>query len=147
LREKEDADALIEALNDGIVDVIATDHAPHSPLEKDCEFSSASPGMMGLELCLPLLFGLVREERLKVERLVSALSTAPAKIAGLEVPKIAEGAAADLVLFDPEVAWTPARSTLQTKSLNSPFVGKKMIGRVMKTMVGGNIVFETEELS
>ena len=84
LREAEDVDALREALADGTIDCIATDHAPHSSLEKDCEFEAASPGMIGLEPALPLLLGLVRDGRAPPLRLVEALSTAPARVAGLD---------------------------------------------------------------
>src|SRR5207244_12292429 len=83
LREQEDVDALRAALADGTIDCIATDHAPHSPLEKDCEMSEAAPGMIGLELCVPLLLDLVKAGALSMMRFVEALTVAPAKIAGL----------------------------------------------------------------
>ena len=142
LREQEDADALLEALDQGIIDVIATDHAPHSPIEKDCEFVAAAPGMMGLELCLPLLMDLVHKGRLKLERLVSALTVGPARIAGLPIPRLAEGAPANLALYDPQECWTPGRANLNTKSLNSPFIGKPVTGRVRLTVADGRIIFQ-----
>ncbi len=95
LREQADVDALREALADGTIDCIATDHAPHSSLEKDCEFSEASPGMMGLELVVPVLLGLVRSGALRLERLVDALTRAPARVVGLDPPAVREGAVAE----------------------------------------------------
>src|SRR6185295_8514530 len=83
LRETDDLLALREALADGTIDCIATDHAPHSPLEKDCELSEAAPGMIGLELCLPLMLGLVEKKVLPLARVVDALTRAPARIVGL----------------------------------------------------------------
>src|SRR5690606_26124984 len=82
LREAEDVEALREALADGTIDAIATDHAPHSSIEKECEFSAASPGMMGLELCFGLLLKLTEARGLRLARLIDALSTAPAKLIG-----------------------------------------------------------------
>ncbi|NRA35429.1 MAG: dihydroorotase [Polyangiaceae bacterium] len=143
IREAEDVAALQEALADGTIDAIATDHAPHSPLEKDCEFSAASPGMMGLELCFGLLLQLT-EGPLKVSRLVDALSTRPAKIVGLEVPSLKEGAIAELTLVDPNTPWVPEQSDLETKSRNSPFMKRQLKGRIEMTIAGGNIVFERQ---
>src|SRR6185503_17200958 len=101
LREPEDVDALRRALADGTIDAIATDHAPHSPLEKDCEFSEAKPGMIGLELCFGLLLGLVGKSGLTLARLIDAMSRRPASVVGLAPPRIAEGQLAEFVLFDP----------------------------------------------
>src|SRR6185436_19817280 len=91
LREQADVDALREALADGTIDAVATDHAPHSTLEKDCEFAEASPGMIGLELVVPVLLGVVRRGALPLGRLVTALSTAPARIIGIDAPSLSEG--------------------------------------------------------
>ena len=102
LREEEDIDALRRALADGTIDAIATDHAPHSSLEKDCEFAEAKPGMIGLELCFGLLFKLVGQSGITLARLIDALSTRPARIVGIEPPRIREGALGELVLVDPE---------------------------------------------
>src|SRR5204863_2395755 len=112
---------LRRALADGTIDAIATDHAPHAALEKDCEFQDAKPGIMGLELCLGLLLSLVRDKTVSLARLVDALSTRPAKIAGFDPPLLKVGASANLVLVDPEQKWVPARTNLETKSRNTPF--------------------------
>ncbi|MCA9585156.1 MAG: dihydroorotase [Myxococcales bacterium] len=142
LREEADVAALRKALADGTIDCIATDHAPHSVLEKECTFKEASPGMIGLELCVPLLLGLVRDGELPLARVVEALSQAPAKIAGLDVPRLAEGARADFTLVDPEHAWTIAPERLRSKSHNTPFMGQTVRGLVTATVVHGDVVFE-----
>jgi dihydroorotase len=144
LREQADVDALREALADGTIDAIATDHAPHSVLEKDCEFAEASPGMIGLELALPVLLELVRQGTLPLARLVDALTRAPARIAGLKAPTIAPGAVAELCLVDPERAWTVEPARLRSKSANSPFMGRAVRGRVLMTLAGGSVVFEAD---
>jgi dihydroorotase len=142
LREQSDVDALVAALADGSIDCIATDHAPHSPLEKDCEFAEASPGMIGLELCVPLLLGLVRAGRVPLARFVEALTSAPARVAGLPAPHIAEGARADVVLVEPASKWTIDPARLRTKSKNTPFLRREVEGRIAMTIVEGRIVFE-----
>ncbi len=142
LREEADVAALRKALADGTIDCIATDHAPHSVLEKECTFKEASPGMIGLELCVPLLLGLVRDGELPLARVVEALSQAPAKIAGLDVPRLAEGARADFTLVYPEHAWTIAPERLRSKSHNTPFMGQTVRGLVTATVVHGDVVFE-----
>jgi dihydroorotase len=145
LREASDVEALRAALADGTIDCIATDHAPHGRLDKDCEFAEAAPGMIGLELCLPVLLELVKSGALPLARLVTALTSAPAKIAGLTAPRIADGQAADLVLVLPEVEWTVDRAHLVGKSMNTPFLGKSVRGKVAMTVCGGKIVHEAME--
>jgi dihydroorotase len=142
LREAEDVAALRAALADGTIDAIATDHAPHTPLEKDCEFSEASPGMMGLELCFGLLLERVGEDGLKLERLLDALSERPAQIAGIDRPTLREDSVAELVLIDPEARWVPKNSSLKTKSHNSPFLSRELKGKILMTLSRGTIVFD-----
>jgi dihydroorotase len=142
LREQADVDALREALADGTIDAIATDHAPHSSLEKDCEFAEASPGMIGLELVLPVLLSLVRSGALPLARLVDALTRAPAKIVGLTAPSLHEGAVAEIVLVDPEGGFTVDPAHLRSKSRDTPFLGQALTGRVKMTIAGGRVVFE-----
>ncbi len=145
LREAEDVAAVRQALADGTIDAIATDHAPHSPLEKDCEFAEASPGLIGLETCFPLLLDLVRSGDLPLGRLIDALTAAPARIVGLPSPALREEAVAELVLVDPERVWTVTPERLRSKSSNTPFLGKEVRGSVDLTMARGEIVFETGE--
>ncbi|HEY6463208.1 MAG TPA: dihydroorotase [Polyangiaceae bacterium] len=142
LREAEDVEALRRALADGTIDCIATDHAPHGILEKHVEFTEAAVGMIGLELCLPLLLGLVREGVLPLGRLVEAMTSGPARIVGLEAPRIREGARADLVLVQPRARWTIDPSKLRSKSKNTPFAGREVQGMVAMTVCEGRVVHE-----
>src|SRR5580700_10270009 len=134
LREPEDVEALRGALADGTIDCIATDHAPHGVLDKDVELAEAAPGMIGLELCLPLLLGLVRQGAVPLARLIEAMTTSPARVVGIEPPSLREGARADLVLIDPAVRWTIDAARIKSKSTNTPFMGKAVQGRVLMTL-------------
>ena len=142
LREPEDVEALRRALADGTIDCVATDHAPHGVLDKHVEMAEAAPGMIGLELCVPLLLGLVRDGVLPLSRLVDALTCAPARIAGLPPPRIRDGARADLVLVDPAARWTVDPARLLSKSRNTPFAGREVVGRVAMTVCEGRVVHE-----
>jgi dihydroorotase len=140
LREAEDLEALGQALLDGTIDAIATDHAPHSPLEKDCEFSEASPGMIGLELCFALVRPLFGDH--KLGRLVEAMSTRPAKILGLQAPTLREGAKAEMTLVAPDEVWTATVADIRSKSTNTPFLNRQLTGRVLVTLANGRIVYD-----
>lgn len=142
LREAEDVEAMIEALRDGTIDCIATDHAPHSSLEKDCELAAASPGLIGLETTIPLLLGLVHREAISAMRFVEALTIAPARLAGIEGGTLAVGARADVTVIDPDTRWTVGRETLRSKSLNSPWLGQELRGACATTIANGEVVFE-----
>jgi dihydroorotase len=144
LRETEDLLALREALADGTIDIIATDHAPHAPSDKDGTIDEAAPGMIGLELCLPLMLGLVEKGILPLGRVIDALTRAPAKIIGIDAPTIAEGKAANLTFVDPNRQWTVEPSRLRTKSANTPFLGQAVKGMVLATLVGGSLAFDAE---
>lgn len=142
LRETEDLLALREALADGTIDIIATDHAPHARSDKDGTIDEAAPGMIGLELCLPLMLGLVEKGILPLGRVIDALTRGPAKIIGIDAPTIAEGAAANLAFVDPNRMWTVEPSRLRTKSSNTPFLGQTMKGMVLATLVSGALAFD-----
>ncbi|MGA7122542.1 MAG: dihydroorotase [Polyangiaceae bacterium] len=143
LREPEDLDALRSALADGTIDCVATDHAPHGSLDKNVELAEAAPGMIGLELCLPLLLGLVRSGHLPIGRLVDSLTASPARVVGIEAPSIREGARADLVMIDPHASYSVEAAMFQSKSKNTPFIGRTVMGRVTMTMCEGRIVYES----
>jgi dihydroorotase len=145
LRSSEDVTALRGALADGTIDCVATDHAPHSPMEKDCEFQSASTGMIGLETCFALLLGLVRAGAFPIARVVDALTAAPARVVGLQRPTIARGVPADLVVVDPERHWTVTADKLRSKSHNTPWLGQELVGTVDMTMAQGEIIFDSQE--
>jgi dihydroorotase len=142
LREAEDIAALREALADGTIDAIATDHAPHSAIEKDCEFALASPGMIGLQQCFGLLLDLVDQGHCSLERLLEALSTAPAKVIGITPPCITEDAVADLVLVDPAARYTSESTPQYSKSRNTPFMKRELKGRILTTIAQGRIVYQ-----
>jgi dihydroorotase len=142
LREPEDIEALRQALKDGTIDCIATDHAPHSSLEKDCEFAAASPGMIGLESAVPVLLDLVRDGLLTPLRLVETLSTQPARIGKLPGGTLREGGPGDIAVIHPERTWTINASSLRSRSTNTPFLNKEVRGKCVLTVVAGQVVYE-----
>ncbi len=142
LRSAEDRAALIGALADGTIDCIATDHAPHSTLEKDCEFSEAANGINGLETTFAALLPLIERGALSALRLVEALSTAPARVARCEGGSLAVGTRADLVLLDPAARWTVTREALRSRSHNTPLFNRELTGRVRMTVAAGEIVWQ-----
>jgi dihydroorotase len=144
LRGASDVEALRAALVEGVIDAVATDHAPHSPVEKDVEFEQASFGMIGLETAIPLVLDLVRTAGLSPSDLVRRMSAAPAAVFGLRGGTLAEGSLADVTVIDPEVAWTCTPEGLRSRSRNTPFAGRPMKGRATLTIVGGRIVYSGE---
>jgi dihydroorotase len=144
LRSGADLGALTEALADGTIDAIATDHAPHSPVEKDVEFEQAAFGMLGLETALPLCLEFVRKKVLTPSALVRLLSAAPAALLKLPGGSLAPGSAADVTVISPDAAWTCDPGRFRSRSRNSPFAGASMKGRAVLTLVGGRIVHAEE---
>ena len=144
LRTPEDVQAIKEGLSMGVIDVIATDHAPHSTLEKELEFDKAAFGMIGLSTALPLTLELVREGVLGLAEAVKKLSYNPASVLGVEAGHLKEGSTADLSLIDPEYEYVFGEADILSKSKNSPFVGKSLRGRNELTMIGGKVVWERE---
>jgi dihydroorotase len=144
LRTGADVTAVREALADGTIDAVATDHAPHSAVEKEVEFEQAAFGMIGLETAVPLVLELVRAGLLTPAGLVARMSTAPAAAFGLPGGTLADGAAADITVIDPEVDWTCAPEGLRSRSRNTPFAGRGLRGRAVLTVVGGTIVYSGE---
>jgi dihydroorotase len=148
LRTEEDRQALVAGLRDGTIDCIATDHAPHTPDDKDREFDYAPNGVLGLETALPVALGvLVREHRFKLAHVVDLLTRRPAALLGLEAGSLAPGAPADLCLFNPEEAWRYDARAGASKSRNSPWDGQMLQGRVVLTAVDGRIVFRRGAVS
>ena len=144
LRTKEDVEAIKKGLSEGTIDVIATDHAPHSEEEKDVEFDSAAFGMIGLETALSLAFSeLVAKGILNWKQLVERMSISPAKILGLDNKgSLGAGSDADVVVFDPKINWVVDVKKLESKSKNTPFIGKRLDGIVTLAIVGGKIKYE-----
>lgn len=141
LRTKEDRQAIIKALKDGTIDFIATDHAPHSSEEKNQEFTKAPSGIIGLETALGLgITNLVRENKLSLMELLEKLTINPAELYKLETGRIKEGLPADLVIFDENEEYTVEK--FKSKSSNSPYIGKKLYGKVKYTICNGKIVYK-----
>jgi dihydroorotase len=143
LRTKRDTEVLVEALADGTIDCIATDHAPHAGSEKEGEFDLAAFGIIGLETAVGLLLDrLVKPGILPLATLVSRLSRDPARLLGLPGGSLAPGAAADVTLIDPGATWTVDPAKFQSRSRNTPFGGWSLTGRPWKTIVGGTVAWE-----
>jgi len=146
LRTEADSRAIKEGLADGVIDVIATDHAPHSPLEKDLEFDQAAFGIIGLETALPLTLDLVREGILSMPEAIKKLTCNAAAILGVTGGSLFEGAEADLSMIDPEKEYILKAEDILSKSKNTPFIGKALKGWNELTMVGGKVVWKRKGL-
>jgi dihydroorotase len=146
LRSAADRDAMIEALLDGVVDAIATDHAPHAIHEKEVEFENAPNGIIGLETALGLsLHWLHKEWKLPMGRILSLLSAQPAALLGLKGRgTLAVGSFADVVVFDPKAEWTYRAAEGKSKSRNSPFDGWQMLGKVRWTISEGRLAYTAQ---
>ncbi len=143
LRTEEDRRAIIAGLRDGTLDIIATDHAPHTDYEKDKEFDFAPNGILGLETALAVsLDVLVRRSRFKLATVVDLMTRKPARLLNLPAGTLAPGAAADVCLFDPAEQWTYDAKSGFSKSSNSPWHGQTLTGRVKTTIVDGRVVFD-----
>jgi dihydroorotase len=132
---------MVEAVADGLIDVISSMHTPQDEESKRLPFEEAASGAVGLETLLPASLRLVHAGALDLPRLFAALSLNPARRLGLPGGRLAAGAPADLVLLDPNAPFLLDRSTLHSKSKNTPFDGARMQGRVRATWVGGAQVF------
>jgi dihydroorotase len=140
LRTAQDVAAINEGLRDGTLDAIASDHAPHTSLEKDVEFQEAAFGLIGLETSLGLSLKLVHDGVLTFKELVAKMSTNPARILGVPGGNLALGAPADLTLIDLNREWTVDVAKFASKSRNCPFHGWTLKGKAVMTIVGGEIV-------
>ncbi|HJZ84698.1 MAG TPA: dihydroorotase [Polyangia bacterium] len=146
LRTQADVDALRAALADGTIDCIATDHAPHTSLEKDLEFDLAAFGMIGLETALPLTLRLVAEKALPLERAIEALTSAPARALALGpgVGALEPGGPADVTVIDPDRRVVIDRARGRSKSQNTPFHGWELRGCAILTVCAGRVTYEAE---
>jgi len=141
IRSTRDIEALKAGLADGTIDAIASDHAPHSAVEKDLEFEYAANGMIGLESSLPLILQLVRQGVLTPMEAVAKITINPARILAIPFGTLRKGAAADLTLIDPELKYTIDAGLFKSKSRNCPFHGMQAQGKAVMTLVGGRAVF------
>ncbi len=155
LRTPADAAACLAALLDGTADAVATDHAPHTVVDKEVEFGRASNGISGMETALGVLLAMVDADRLPLARAIAALTAGPAGIVarwpGVAATPVArprgltEGAPADLVVFDRADRWRVTPETLRSKGKNSPLLGRELSGRVLLTIAGGRLAYEDPE--
>jgi len=147
LRADADRQAILEALADGAIDCIATDHAPHSDVEKDIEFDIAACGMLGLETAVPITLELVRDGVISLVRAVDLLTAGPCRVfdLGEGVGALRPGVVADIAVIDLGKSWTVDRDKMRSRSRNTPFHGRNVIGAAQLTIVGGKPVYDPEE--
>ena len=141
LRSAEDRSALRAALAEGVIDAVATDHAPHAEAEKEVEFDQAAFGVVGLETALPLVLRLVEEGLMGLPEAVERLTLGPARCLGLPAGTLSVGSPADVVVFNPEEAWTVEPERFYSRGRNTPFAGWEVKGRVLATIVDGRVVY------
>lgn len=144
LRSQDDVMALREAVKDGTIDCIATDHAPQSVIEKDVEFDRASNGIVGLETAFSLIYGLVEDGAFGLNEVVKAMTLNPASAIGIEKGTLRVGSVADITIIDPKKKWVVEPERLKSKSKNTPFAGMTLKGKVMYTIVNGKVVYKEE---
>jgi dihydroorotase len=152
LRAPADALACLEALRDGTADAIATDHAPHTDVDKQVEFGLAANGISGIETAIGLVLAAVDAGELSLLRAVEALTIGPARVLGPRTRRaggvgLVEGAPADLVVIDRAESWTVTPEALASRGKNSPLLGLELAGVVLLTMAGGAVGYEAAEAS
>ena len=149
LRTKEDIKALVRGLNDNTIDIIATDHAPHTEADKLCEFDLAPFGISGFETALGSLMSLVHGGELSLVTLIAKLTYEPARIIGNRyggLGTLAIGAPADVTIFDPNLEWVVEPKDFASKGRNTPLAGERLKGRVMATIYQGSLVYKDEDI-
>ncbi len=144
LREQRDVDAVREALADGTIDIVASDHAPHSIDDKLVEYDLAEFGMVGLETAFPLYYRMCLRNGVALSRLVASMTTEPAKVLGIPKGTLKVGADADVSIFDPEKTYRIDKMGFRSKSRNTPFHGWEVQGKVRYTIVAGRVVYNSE---
>jgi len=144
LRSEKDRAAVVEGLRDGTIDAIATDHAPHDQDSKRLPFAHAANGIVGLETMVPLSLELYHGGVMGLMPLLAAMTCKPADLLGLDCGRLAKGAPADLVVLDIDVSWQVDVAQFQSKSKNSPFNGRAVRGRALRTVVGGRTVYRRD---
>ena len=148
LRPPEHVAALVQGLREGVIDIIATDHAPHTVVDKETTFDDAAFGISGLETALGSLLTLVHEGKLDLPTLIARLTSAPARLLGERgrgLGTLQKGAWGDVVLFDPEAEWVVDSSQFASKGRNTPLDGVTLKGRVVATIAGGEIVYKGQQ--
>ena len=147
LRTRRDVQALIRGLNEGIIDIIATDHAPHTEADKQCEFALAASGISGLETVLGSLMSLVHTGELSLNTLIARLTSEPARILNYEkLGTLAVGAPADITIFDPDKEWAVDTRYFASRGKNTPLAGSVLKGKVMATLFQGKPVYKDDSI-
>ena len=147
LRTKRDIQALIQGLKENVIDIIATDHAPHTEADKRCEFALAPSGISGLETALGSLMHLVHDGQLALTTLIAKLTCEPAKIINYDkLGTLKIGAPADITIFDPDKEWVVNPKTFASKGKNTPLAGSVLKGKVMATIYEGKLVYQDESI-
>ncbi len=141
LRSRSDVQALRKAIKDGTIDCIASDHAPHSPAEKEVEFDIAKPGIAGLETSAGLIMNLVNDGVISLKRAIHLMSTGPAKVLGISPNSLTVGQEANITIIDLRKEWVVDPSKFFSKARNTPFAGYKLRGRVLATIVSGRVLY------
>jgi dihydroorotase len=144
LRRETDRQALVAALAEGLIDVIATDHAPHRSIDKDCTYDEAAFGISGFETALASLMKLVAAGQISLTEVIRRLTIAPAQTFGLPYGTLAVGAPADLIVFDPDATWTVDVDRFASRGKNTPLDGHTLNGRVLATIVDGAVVYRAD---
>lgn len=146
LRTEADTEALLQGLKEGVINAIATDHAPHTARDKACEFDVAAFGISGLETALGVLLGLVHQGRLDLVSLISKLTAGPAMVlpALRDLGTLKVGAPGDVTIFDPDLEWVVNPDLFASKGKNNPWAGSSLKGKVMATVVAGEIVYKDD---
>lgn len=142
LRTEKDTLALQKGLESGVIDAIATDHAPHAKIDKDVEFDQAAHGIIGLQTALSITYDLVKKKKLSASNWIQSLTSNPAQILNLPHGTLQKGRAADITIFDPDATWTYHKENNHSKSANSPFLGQDLSGKVCYTLIDGEIRYE-----
>lgn len=142
LRTEEDRQALCRAVECGSIAAVVSDHSPQVTSQKDCDFSSAAPGAVGLTTCFSLLLKLVNRGELTLERAVASLTTGPAQVLNQPAASLRVGEPANFVLVNPAARWKVTKATLGGKCHNSPFIGETLEGRIELTVSAGRVAFE-----
>jgi dihydroorotase len=149
LRTKLDVEALIQGLKDNTIDIIATDHAPHTEADKLQSFDLAPFGISGFETALASLMGLVQRGYISLTVLIAKLTTEPARMLGPKygLGTLAVGSPADVIIFDPNLEWTVEPKEFASKGKNTPLAGEKLKGKVLMTIYGGKVVYKDEAVT
>ena len=145
LRSPHDVEAMARGLADGTIDVIATDHAPHSPVDKVCTLQDAANGISNLETTLGSLMSLVHAGAVELPLLIEKLTSAPAALLGMELGTLRAGAPADVTVFDPDTEWVVDPSEFASKGRNTPLAGRTLRGKVVATIFAGQVVYHDEQ--